>query len=128
MGLARVVADEQRAVGDASDRLESEELAHRGLRGGGLAVFEPHGAPGVDCHWVRPLGSINAHDLLSMSETCTRGARRLQAAMPPTTAERPPWPRSSPPPTPTGDQPAPPAKPGRFAAASAGTRSSAGMA
>ncbi len=58
MGLARVVADEQRAVGDASDRLESEELAHRGLRGGGLAVFEPHGAPGVDCHWVRPLGSF----------------------------------------------------------------------
>jgi hypothetical protein len=63
MGLARVVTDEQRAVGDASDRLESEELAHRGLRGGGLAVFEPHGTPGVDCHWVRPLGSINAHDL-----------------------------------------------------------------
>jgi hypothetical protein len=53
MGLAQVVADEQRAIGDASDRLKSEELAHRGLRGGGLAVFA-----GVDCHWVRPLGSF----------------------------------------------------------------------
>ena len=64
MGLA----DEERAVGDASDRVESEELGHRGLRGDGLAVFEPHGAPGVDCHWVRPLGSINAHDLLYVGD------------------------------------------------------------